>query len=411
MANPIQNEQLVPQTRLRYSVGSAESGAAHQTIQAAITQALADGGLDVQVDVAGGYYPENLVITGLSSFTLQGGGGDNGTTTFIDGTITLTVVAGLDNFANFASIGTTGNLTINGTTTASLTVNLSGVNTAKISVSATVASGTVSCFNVFASDATADALVLGNNIGLIYIGGAITVPRTARAVSLKQASQISEAAIRGRVEKANVTTVVAFGAPSLTMRNTSIRAQSQECLTLLSNEASVQDIVQGCSFQRETTSGPAIVLNESSATLSRSGNTYIGLVSTPPVSVLAGTQQIGSQVEYYTTDVLVLTEATAASLDFLSGPRYRLNMTGDVAISVVNPQGSCSVLVELVQDATGGRTPTFPSTFRGNVANQIPVQSAANSVTILCASFNETTGLYTVNSFPAGASAATAVLV
>jgi hypothetical protein len=411
MANPIQNPQLVRQTRLRYSVGSLQSGCAHQTIQAAITQALADGGVDVQIDVAGGYYPENLTITGLSSFTLQGGGGQNGTTTFIDGTITFTVVAGVDNFANFAGIGTSGNMTFNGTTVASLTVNMSGVSTLKISASATVGSGSLTLVQVVAFDATADAIVMGDNYNLNYYGGFLTVPRTARAVNLKQVSTIVGVAIRGRVQKANVATVVALGAPNLTMRNTSIRAQSQECLTLLSNEASVQDIVQGCSFQRETTSGPAIVLNESSGNLSRSGNSYIGLVTTPPVSVVAGTQQIGSQLEYYTTDVIVLTESTTASLNFLSGPRYRLNMTGSVAISVTNPPGSCSLLVELVQDATGARTPTFPASFRGTVANQIPVQSAANSVTILCLSFNETTGLYTVNSFLAGSSAATALLV
>lgn len=62
----------------------------------------------------------------------------------------------------------------------------------------------------------------------------------------------------------------------------------------------------------------------------------------------------------------------AAQIDCSLGDVHRLTMSGDVTLSIVNAPACGVVLFDAIQDATGGRTITFPAAcrFPGGVAWQ-----------------------------------------
>ena len=110
-------------------------------------------------------------------------------------------------------------------------------------------------------------------------------------------------------------------------------------------------------------------------------------------------------------DTASVAVTATATVDFSASPRHVLTLGGNTALTFIAPPGSCSLLLTLIQDGTGSRLPTFPASVRGTVANTVPIQGAAGSVTLLALSFDVNTGLYTINTFAAGNGPVTGVLV
>lgn len=83
------------------------------------------------------------------------------------------------------------------------------------------------------------------------------------------------------------------------------------------------------------------------------------------------------------------TQAAAATIDWTTGHKQLLNMTGNVALTFTAPGGPTNLTLVLVQDATGGRSPTWPATARA-VGGQIRVATAPNAVTVVSIYFDGT---------------------
>jgi len=102
------------------------------------------------------------------------------------------------------------------------------------------------------------------------------------------------------------------------------------------------------------------------------------------------------------------TQAAAATIDWTAGHKQLLNMTGNVALAFTSPGGPTNLTLVLVQDAVGGRSPTWPATTRA-VGGQLRVATAANAVTVVSMYFDGTN--YWMDSAPGLVTPVTTLLV
>lgn len=131
-------------------------------------------------------------------------------------------------------------------------------------------------------------------------------------------------------------------------------------------------------------------------------NQVLGVVGTQIVSqtTLLGRLLALSQVTQ--------TQAAAATINWTTGHKQLLNMTGNVALTFTSPGGPTNLTLVLVQDATGGRSPTWPATVRA-ASSQIRVATAPNAVTVVSMYFDGTN--YWMDSAPGLTGSVTTLLV
>ena len=88
----------------------------------------------------------------------------------------------------------------------------------------------------------------------------------------------------------------------------------------------------------------------------------------------------------------------SVTIDFNSGSRYEATLTGPVTFTFSNPVAGVTYGLRLLQDATGGRTVTWPGTVKWKAATA-PTLSAANKVDIIALYYDGTSyyGDYTLN--------------
>ncbi|GIW70312.1 MAG: hypothetical protein KatS3mg101_1059 [Patescibacteria group bacterium] len=80
----------------------------------------------------------------------------------------------------------------------------------------------------------------------------------------------------------------------------------------------------------------------------------------------------------------------SATINWTNGNKQKLTLTGNATLTFTNPSGACNLILKLVQDATGGRSPTFPSSVKW-VGGSAPTWStAANAVDIVALYFDGT---------------------
>lgn len=102
------------------------------------------------------------------------------------------------------------------------------------------------------------------------------------------------------------------------------------------------------------------------------------------------------------------TQAAAATIDWTTGHKQLLNMTGNVALTFTSPGGPTNLTLVLVQYATGARAPTWPATTRA-VGGQLRVATAPNAVTVVSMYFDGTN--YWMDSAPGLVAPVTTLLV
>lgn len=434
MSAPIPNKQLVPQTRLTYTVGPVASGARFTTIQGAITRAIADGANGIApavVLVFPGTYTENLTITGGG---ISVGGITAQAEVYLVGNISVTNDATGDNFYALSAMTLDGTLTVTGGSTGVRAFDIFNVAILNggIAMTGTPTGQNLSLTSCNISGAAADVINAPNTL-CFWRQSFISTTTISNRVAIVQALDALGCEFLGRVETslrcvvsmcvARVTSQVAFTVNDL------VGALITSVSVLRSGTTgSVVELVTGLLTVRDVTYqgtvNTPVLVTSGTVTYGNRADTRIGpytfptsganIFTMPSADGVAGRALVTNgtgvlSLGLVTTPTTALTESATAALNWTTTHRYRLTMTGNVAISVTNPPGSCSLLLELVQDGTGGRIPTLPSSFRGDTSDEIPVQIAANAVTLWALSFNSTTGLYTVTAFSAGSAVATAV--
>jgi len=71
------------------------------------------------------------------------------------------------------------------------------------------------------------------------------------------------------------------------------------------------------------------------------------------------------------------------TIDWRRGQKQRVDMTSDCTFTFSAPEGVCNLMLRLVQDGTGGRDPTFPSTVKwqgGTVPTWVTTANAVNVI-------------------------------
>jgi hypothetical protein len=96
------------------------------------------------------------------------------------------------------------------------------------------------------------------------------------------------------------------------------------------------------------------------------------------------------------------------TVNWTTGHKQLVNLIGNGLITFTSPGGPTNLTLVLVQDATGGRTPTWDATTRA-VGGQIRVATAPNSVTVVSMYFDGTN--YWMDSAPGLTGSVTTLLV
>ena len=78
------------------------------------------------------------------------------------------------------------------------------------------------------------------------------------------------------------------------------------------------------------------------------------------------------------------------TIDWRRGQKQRVDMTSDCTFTFNPPEGVCNLMLRLVQDGTGGRDPTFPSTVKWQ-GGTVPIWvTTANAVNVIAMYFDGT---------------------
>jgi hypothetical protein len=82
---------------------------------------------------------------------------------------------------------------------------------------------------------------------------------------------------------------------------------------------------------------------------------------------------------------------TAKTIDFNNGNVQKVRLTGNVTFTFSNPSAGASYMLELLQDATGSRTVTWPSTVKWSDGGTAPtITGTANRKTVVVFVYNGT---------------------
>lgn len=91
---------------------------------------------------------------------------------------------------------------------------------------------------------------------------------------------------------------------------------------------------------------------------------------------------------------------SAKTIDFSTGAAHKVTLTANTTLSFTAPSGPCHVQLRIIQDATGGRTITWPAI---NWANKVvPTISSAASATDIVSLWYDGSAYYGVIAFNFG---------
>jgi dihydroxyacetone kinase DhaKLM complex PTS-EIIA-like component DhaM len=275
--------------RIKYTVGSIESGAQFQTIQSAINRAQLDGastGTPVQILIFAGTYNENITISS-PNLSLVGIGSIN-YSTYINGNINLNIVSGYDNYISLKDISSYGNVIITGTAPI-ISIGIANCNINRIVATAATASSYfgLNLINSFFSfySATNEYVIDSPNSNIAINNCSIYNDPSGIALNTRTCT-IFGSNISGRVD---VSTTGNLKADICKFETT-----NQECIILNSN--SLTDNISNCSFLRNGTSGYIITKNGSN-TLNRVGNSFFGSALNNPINIIGGSSISGNVLE------------------------------------------------------------------------------------------------------------------
>jgi hypothetical protein len=85
----------------------------------------------------------------------------------------------------------------------------------------------------------------------------------------------------------------------------------------------------------------------------------------------------------YGKEVRNVTAGTTLTINWKAGQKQRVEMGHDCTFTFAPPAGVCNLMLRLVQDGTGGRDPTFPSTVKwqgGTVPTWVTTTTAVNVI-------------------------------
>jgi hypothetical protein len=82
--------------------------------------------------------------------------------------------------------------------------------------------------------------------------------------------------------------------------------------------------------------------------------------------------------------------STADTIDWKVGNKQKSTLTGNCVYTFTAPNGPCNVLLKVVQDATGGRTVTWPASVKWSEGVAPYLSTVANAVDIISFYFDGT---------------------
>lgn len=340
-----------------YIVGQGGlNGARFTTIQAAIDQAIADGG-PAEIVIYPGLYVENLTAAPNDGLVLRGAGADAGV--YIQGSITFTNSPATDNLWGFQHLNIFGPVTISGNSGLAFFGGIvrfeSCVCFAQVSATGTgvFVTGQDSAFVSAASDALAVDDTGASGSGVRLNGCRLSGGLANRALRCANAF-IYWTEVIGRLEKAP--------AANLTLYHCEVSASDQAAITLQSSAGT--DRVYASSLERTGAAGAAIDKTGAGA-LSRTGNSFIGTVTSPPVNVAAGTESLGESLEGFVTEVGGVA----------IGQRQRINLIQGTGVTLAGVDDAANDRVNVTVTATGGGGGSSPT---ADDKNQTPAASSGS---------------------------------
>lgn len=124
-------------------------------------------------------------------------------------------------------------------------------------------------------------------------------------------------------------------------------------------------------------------------TIDSSGEVGIGTATPGELLDVAGTAQFVEAV--FASEVDDGNSGAADTIDWTTGNKHKSTLTGNVTYTFTAPSGPTNITLKLVQDATGSRTVTWPTSVMRWPGGTAPTLStAANSVDILVCYFDGT---------------------
>lgn len=118
------------------------------------------------------------------------------------------------------------------------------------------------------------------------------------------------------------------------------------------------------------------------------GGTVVEVGTNPSSLVVAGNAQ--------TTPISVTFSATAMIIDCSLSNVFRTTFTANVttAPTISNPKNGQTINWFITQDATGGRTMTWPTSFKWPSGSPTILSTTANSVDLVVATYLSSTGFW-----------------
>lgn len=113
-------------------------------------------------------------------------------------------------------------------------------------------------------------------------------------------------------------------------------------------------------------------------------------VATPNAKLeVNGTLRI-NETAYFDTEFDNGNSSTADTIDWRVGNKQKSTLTGNCTFTFTAPDGPCNVVLKLIQDATGGRTVTWPATVKWAGGSAPTLTATANKIDIISFYFDGT---------------------
>lgn len=102
------------------------------------------------------------------------------------------------------------------------------------------------------------------------------------------------------------------------------------------------------------------------------------------------------QHAYFDTEVDNGNSGAAKTIDWTTGNKQKVTLTADCTFTFTAPAGACNLVLRLIQDGSGNRTPTFPATCRWPDGGTLPAWSTAGGAIDLLEIYYNGTNYYCV---------------
>jgi hypothetical protein len=92
----------------------------------------------------------------------------------------------------------------------------------------------------------------------------------------------------------------------------------------------------------------------------------------------------------YGKEVRNIASSSTLAIDWRAGQKQRVEMSADCTFTFGAPEGVCNLMLRLVQDGTGGRDPTFPSSVKWQDGTAPTWATTANAVNVIAMYYDGT---------------------